>query len=307
VSKIEPRWVGRAADPAPPEPNPQPSDEHRSDPAWDKLLIVVGVIVVVVALLIVPGILNRGGKNPIAAAAEATQDAPGVRITFSGGAQGAVSMNMSGKAVLNGETDRASIEMTATGSTASGMQDFTFNEIVADGDIYFHSPQLGQVFGGTAQWLLMRSEVFGDLLQGDTAAGFSGSPTQQLDALEKASDQVTQVGREQVNGVETTHYRAVLDIDKVIGDLKSKLSGEFGDLLEQSMKDVSSPTVDVWIDSNGLLRRETSTSTMGSLGTFTMTMDFSDYGIHPNIAVPPSSEVQDVTPLLQRALDEASG
>jgi hypothetical protein len=143
-------------------------------------------------------------------------------------------------------------------------------------------------------------------LPGGTGAGFSGSPTQQLDALKDASDQVTEVGREPVNGVDTTHYRAVLDLDKVIDKLKSKLSGDFGDVLEQSMSDVSSSTVDVWIDSDGLMRRETSTSTTGAFGTFTMTMDFSHYGIHHDIAVPPPSEVQDVTPLMERALDQLS-
>jgi hypothetical protein len=288
-------------------PPPEPEDEYRPDRAWDKLLIVVGVVAVVVALLVVPGILNRGAENPVAAAAEATSNAPGVRIAFSGSAQGSAALTMSGKAVLNGETDRASIVMNATGSTVAGTQGFGFDEIIADGDIYFRSPELGQVFGGTGQWLLMRSEVFGDLLQGDTGAGFSGSPTQQLDALKDASDQVTEVGSERVNGVETTHYRAVLDLDKVIDELKSRLSGDFTDVLEQSMSDVSSSTVDVWIDSDGLMRRETSTSTTGALGTFTMTMDFSHYGIHPDIAVPPASEVQDVTPLMERALDQLSG
>ena len=296
-------YVGHSAPASPPEPEP----EYKPDRAWDKLLIVVGVVAVVVALLVVPGILNRGGQNPVAAAAEATSDAPGVRITFSGSAQGAAALTMSGKAVLNGETDRASIVMNATGSTVAGTQGFSFEEIVADGDIYFRSPELGQVFGGTGQWLLMRSEVFGDLLQGDAGAGFSGSPTQQLDALKDASDEVTEVGHEQVNGVETTHYRAVIDIDKVIDQLKSKLSGDFGDLIDKSMRELSNSTVDVWIDSNGLLRRETTTATLGPLGTFTTTMDFSHYGIHPDIAVPPSSQVRDVTSLLEGALNQLSG
>jgi hypothetical protein len=35
-------------------------------------------------------------------------------------------------------------------------------------------------------------------------------------------------------------------------------------------------------------------------------MDFSHYGIRPDIQVPPSSEVYDVTPLMQKALDSLS-
>jgi hypothetical protein len=153
----------------------------------------------------------------------------------------------------------------------------------------------------------MRSEVFGDLLQSDSmGAGMSASPAQQLDVLKDASYQVAEVGRERVNRVEATHYRALIDIGKLTDQLKSEVSGKFGDLIEKSMEQVSSATVDVWIDANGLLRRETSTSTMGSLGTFTMTMDFSHYGTHPDIRVPQGSEVYDVTPLMEKALDELS-
>jgi hypothetical protein len=292
----------------PAAPPPEPKREYKPDRAWDKLLIVVGVVAVGVALLVVPGIVNRGGQNPVAAAAEATSHAAGVRINFTGSSQGPAQMTMSGKGVMNGETNRASIAMSATGSTATGTQGFTLEEIVDDGDLYLQSPELGAALGGSSKWMLMRSEALGDLLQSNASgAGMSASPTQQLDALEDASYEVSEVGSEQLNGVSTTHYRALLDIDKLTDEIKDEVSGEFGDLIEKSMDQVSSATVDVWIDANGLLRRETSTSTMGSLGSFTMTMDFSHYGIRPDIEIPPSSEVYDVTPLMQRALDEISG
>jgi hypothetical protein len=300
--KVERRFVGTPVEPA---PHSDPPRENKPNRSWDKLLLVVGAIVVVAALLVVPGILNRGGKNPVAVAAEATSDAGGVRISFTGASQGPARMTISGKGVMNGETNRASIAMSATGSTVSGTQGFTLEEVVDDGDLYLRSPELGAAFGDSAKWMLMRSEALGDLLQSSASgAGMSASPTQQLDALKEASSEVTEVGPERLNGTTTTHYRAVLDVDKLTDEIKSEVSGEFGDLIERSMDRVSSSTVDVWIDANGLLRRETSNSAMGSLGSFTMTMDFSHYGIRPEIEVPPSSEVFDVTPLVQRALDE---
>ena len=111
---MERRFVGTPADPA---PHTEPTTEHKPDPGWNKLLLVVGAIAVVVALLVVPGILNRGGKNPVADAAEATSNSPGVQFTFSGRAQGPAAISMSGKGAMNGETNRVSIEMSATGST----------------------------------------------------------------------------------------------------------------------------------------------------------------------------------------------
>jgi hypothetical protein len=308
--KVSRRWVGDStAAPAPPATDGlDPTPGHSFDPAWDKLLLVVGAIVVVVALLVVPGLLNRGGKNPVAAAAEATSNVPGAHFTFTGSATGAAPISMSGKGLMNGETNRLSLAMSVTGSTAAGTQGLTIQEVVDDGDLYLSSPDLGAAFGGSAQWLLVRSEALGNLLQADASgAGMSASPSQQLEALEDASYQVAEVGPEQVNGVSTTHYRALLDVGKLTDELKGEVSGEFGDLIEKSMDQVSSATVDVWIDSDGLVRREVSSSAMGSAGTFTMTMDFTHYGSHPDIQAPPQSEVYDVTPLMQKALDEISG
>ncbi len=303
--KLERRLVGA---PGPPASDPVTEREYKADPAWDKLLLVLGAIVVIAALLVVPGLLNRGGQNPVAAAAEATSNAPGVRITFTGGSQGPGAMSIRGRGVLNGETDRAAIQMSATGSTAGGVQSFNLEEILDEGDVYLSSAELGAAFGGSARWLLMRSEVFGDLLQSDASGvGMSSSPTQQLDALEDASYQVADVGQERVNDVATTHYRALIDIGKLTDELKGEVSGKLGDMIDRSMEQISSATVDVWIDGDGLLRRETSSSAMGSLGSFTMTMDFSHYGIRPDIQVPSGSEVYDVTPLMEKALEEFSG
>jgi hypothetical protein len=300
--KVQQRWVGGAT-PAATDPSPTPGYEPNR--SWDKLLLLIGAVVIAGALLVVPGILNRGGHNPVAAAAEATSDSPGVLVSFEGRFQGPVQMTIGGKGALNGETDQAQIQLSMTGTTMVGTQGMTMDEIVDDGDLYLRSPQLSEALGNTSGWLLMRSEVFGDLLQGDAGgAGMSGSPTQQLDALKDASYEVAERGKEQVDGVMTTHYSALLDLDKIADQLKSEVSGDFADAIERETKQVSAASVDVWIDGDGLLRREVSSSTTGSMGTFVMTMDFSHYGVRPQIRVPPPSEVTDVTSLMQQALDQ---
>ena len=78
-------------------PDPTPEPEYRSDPAWNKLLLILSAAVVALALLVVPGLLNRGGQNPVAAAAEATSNVPGVRITFTGRSDGPVAMTIGGR------------------------------------------------------------------------------------------------------------------------------------------------------------------------------------------------------------------
>src|SRR5689334_12706080 len=141
--------------------------EYKSDRAWNKVLLIVGAIVVVIALLVVPGLLNHGGQNPVAAAAEATSNVPGVRFTFTGRVQGTKAVSMSGRGLMNGETNRLSLAMSATGSTVAGSQGFGLQEVVDDGDLYLRSPQLSDALGGSERWMLVRSEALGDLLQAD--------------------------------------------------------------------------------------------------------------------------------------------
>jgi hypothetical protein len=297
-AKVPRRYVGASTTAA---PSPGSERSYKPDRAWDKALLVLGAVVVVVALLIVPGILNRGGQNPIAAAAEATRNSPGVRMSFNMSTQGPVPMTMTGTGVMNGETHRASMEFTAQGGSAGT---FSMTEVVDDLDLYMRSPLLTAQLGSTKSWLLIRAESFlGDLGgSGGLGAGMSASPSQELDALQSASDHVTTVGPEQVGGVETTHYTAAIDVQKLTDELRSH-SSQLADLIEQSTGGGDlTETVDVWIDAQGLIRRAQSSMTMGSLGSFTMTIDFSDYGIHPKIDVPPQSQVYDATPILERIL-----
>jgi hypothetical protein len=106
------------------------------------------------------------------------------------------------------------------------------------------------------------------------------------------------VGHETIDGTITTHYTAVIDIDKVIDQLPEEL----GDLVREATAGQPGEKVDVWIDDQGLLRRAVSSVTMGPAGSFTMTMDFSDYGIHPQIDLPVESDVFDATSLVQQQL-----
>jgi hypothetical protein len=54
-------------------------------------------------------------------------------------------------------------------------------------------------------------------------------------------------------------------------------------------------TVVVWIDDGGLLRRMSANANFGQLMSVAATIDFSDYGINPQIDLPPASRVDNVT------------
>src|SRR5262249_39107640 len=71
---------------------------------WGKALVGLAAVLVVVALLVVPGWLF-GGKNPVAKAAEATMQYSGARVAMTGSFNGpGVSLSMDGNGVMNGDT-----------------------------------------------------------------------------------------------------------------------------------------------------------------------------------------------------------
>jgi hypothetical protein len=294
-AKVPRRFVGQATAPSTARKRDQKPPETR---AWDKLLLLVGAAVAVAAVLIVPGILNRAGQNPVAEAAQATMDASGVKMTFTGSIQGPVQVTMQGSGAMNGDTQRASLHLEANGGAAGNFQ---IDEVIDKNlDVYMHSPVFSSLAGGKS-WMLVKGSAWGDLPDNAGAlggAGMSFGPKQQLDALESVSDGVSVVGHEPINGVSTTHYTAIIDIDKVIDQLPDKLA----DLLRDATAGQPGEKVDVWIDDQGLLRRAISSVAMGPAGSFTMTMDFSDYGIHPQIDLPAESDVFDVTSLIQQQL-----
>jgi len=118
-----------------------------------------------------------------------------------------------------------------------------------------------------------------------------------LEILRGASGEPEVVGNEEVRGVETTHYRATIDLAKALDEAPEAARaaldqlGEAGDLKGAHMD------VDVWIDADGLPRRQSMDmgSIFGSLGvgdtSVTMTIEYFDYGEPVDIEVPSPDEV----------------
>jgi hypothetical protein len=275
--------VGPAAAPA---PKPEPERKYKPDRAWDKLLVLVGVAALVAALLIVPGILNRGGQNPVAEAAQATMDSSGVRMTFSASFDGPFRMTMRGNGVLNGETKRAAIGLDAS-ITGAETRTFRMQEIVDDDNVYVRSPDAGG-FGLGSGWV--RIDRSGDDSGGSLLGGTSStSPKQLIDCLESASTDVSTVGNEALGGRNTTHYTAHIDMQKFIDQVRDHEGDVAADWLDRLNP---SETVDVWIDDAGLLRRMTANMAFGPLMTANVAIDFSAYGINPQIDVPADAQVE---------------
>jgi hypothetical protein len=143
---------------------------------------------------------------------------------------------------------------------------------------------------------------------GVDASGLSqsqaGDPSQTLDYLRGASDNITRVGTEDVRGTQTTHYRAVVDLNKAAAQ-----SPTARDAIKSTVKLLGSSTqpVDVWVDTDGRVRRmkytvdltksKVPTSAGVGSGSVAFTLELFDFGVPVQAQLPPPDQVVDLSAL----------
>jgi hypothetical protein len=137
---------------------------------------------------------------------------------------------------------------------------------------------------------------FSKLMGGQTAQ----DPAQLLSLLRATSGKVDDLGTEQIDGVHTTHYRAVIDVAKA-----GKLRG-LSDASVQRLLGAGAPAyvpVDVWVGADGLVRRfrlSLETTANGTPLNMRMTIGLSNYGLAASVTAPPAGDVFDATDLASR-------
>jgi hypothetical protein len=118
---------------------------------------------------------------------------------------------------------------------------------------------------------------------------FPGSATTPTDVLTRvllASKEHEELGTEDVRGVQTTHYRARVDIQKLVEQLPANERPN-DELVERWRAIVP---VDVWIDDESRLRRIT-ISPLPDQGRDTTTLELFDYGVDVDVEAPPADEL----------------
>jgi len=245
---------------------------------------------------------GNGPLNAIAQAAERTQGEGGGRATMrsvvSSPSQsepleisGQMSFDADGRssAVLkfqNPETDQP-VEM----------------EMVSDeAVIYMRSSLFGSLPDGREWMSLDLASATG--LDRDALLPTEGDAKGELELLEEASN-VQKLGREEVNGVPTTHYGGTVSASENADRLREEGGDEdFASRLEEEGAAIK---VEAWIDGDELVRRMRIVQrTPGDDGegptTMDMRMDFFDFGIDPELEAPDSGEVFDATSLAKEGL-----
>jgi hypothetical protein len=207
----------------------------------------------------------------------------------SGGAE--VSIKFRGDGAIDFKNQRGRVVMTGL-PTAGGIPVVGRETVFAGSQLYMKVESCPTGALGGKEWLKVDlTQLTGVNLSTNPT---TSDPTSTLEALRGAGE-VTEVGREMVGGVETTHYKVKVDIDKALDQLTPERREQLRGTFEQLKSGGASS--DVWIDDNQLPRRfrnffESKLPVPG-VGAFRMTMthEYFDYGEPVNIEVPSEDEV----------------
>ena len=212
-------------------------------------------------------------------------------------------MQMSGTAVFNPKTNRGETRITG-GIPGRPETSITMTMVTQDERFYMYSPRFVGGLPGGATWMLMRMPAVGDQTNMD--------PRAQLEYLEQVSGDLEVLGDERVNGVLATHYSGTMDGDRVVAMLREQGEEEAAKQSEAVYEaNGSEPEFSIWVDQRDLIRRMTMEIPFDLVGgegsTMSMTMDYSDFGIEPQVTIPPESAVFDATELGEQYLEQMTG
>lgn len=197
--------------------------------------------------------------------------------------------------------------LTATGdmkfgnSTASAQMDMNlpglgeFTVVIVGTSVYMKLPasmlsELGQ--NGTKPWVEVPLDSSASASIGSTANLASGmDPTHMIEEI-KSAGTITQVSREQLSGVPTTHYAINVNVAKLAQSMTDN------PLEEQNLSRVNVPTVpfDLWVNSQNLPMRIVSTMFLSATSgaqpeQVTTTTNYSNWGEQISISAPPADQV----------------
>jgi hypothetical protein len=175
--------------------------------------------------------------------------------------------------------------------------------LVVDGTYYYAFPGLPDGI----EWASMSAAELTEISGIDPSAAGAQDPTKAFEALSAVSDEVETVGEEQIDGVDTTHYRFTADVSGLFD--QAVASGTLGGQAAETVEAFDGDTVmDAWIDDEGLIRRLTYELSLDPAvagddlpGTFSYELTFSDYGAPVDVAAPPAEQTMSMQEMMGSA------
>lgn len=248
---------------------------------------------------------DEASLNPIAAAAERTQEQPGARFTMRAIYTSAAlpqPAEARGRGAYNSESGLSEATLTVDSPTGQ----MTIEAVGDSTSVYLRGDKLSAELPGGKEW--MKIEPLLGHSQDEAMLG-SSNADEPLGVLSKAGGTAALVGRERVDGASTQHYRAEVSLSDYADLLREEGKDEIADQYEKYGSLVPTPPlVEAWI-AKGIVRRMRMVMTLPTASgqptvTMDMRMELFDLGASPPIVLPDPASVFDATPLLSEQLDE---
>jgi hypothetical protein len=304
----------------PPAPLPEPTLEPEPDPERDPLgrraklaAAAAAAVAVGVAAFLLLGSGSGGGLGgPVAQAATVSSSTPGYRmrmsLQMSSSSLGAP-ITATGSAVVDLRHHATSMSIAMNFgddpqvTQALGGSTMRMRMIMTGGDIYMKLPRIAAAAlpASGKQWVELNLDKLAGIpgLSSLENNPTTSDPSEMLQYLRSESDVVLEEGHQMVDGFETTHYQAEVNLDDLVGKLGGAAQQALSKL-KQLLPSGDLP-IDVWIDSAHLVRRIAMTLNLGLPSgpsvQETVTADLGDYGAQPQQTPPPADQVQDLSGL----------
>ena len=186
-----------------------------------------------------------------------------------------------------------------------------------DSVVYVRAPMLASYIPAKTPWIKLDPSALPHQPGGVGAATAAINPAALLAAIKDAIS-VNEVGSDTVDGTDATHYRAAVDLVKLLPSI-AELSPEHPtDAEMQEAKDqlaklgLETLPIELWVDGDGYLKQVRFALDLSTIApdrpgsSFTITLTLSDIGEDISIDVPPASQVTDLTDLLGSAFSPAA-
>lgn len=251
-------------------------------------------------------------ERVMALAAERTVEAGTSKVSFSVSTElGGQKLELGGEGSFDYEGRRGELSLDLSGLfEAFGIGAATFDVLFDGTVVYMGFPaEIAAQLPGAAgrRWVKLDvAQVAG--LEGtglDRLQQLNQDPSQILDYLRATTDEVESLGEQEVRGVDTTRYRAVVDLRRVPDAVPAELRDATRASIDLLIGQLGAGTlpIEVWIDGDGRLRRlKQIISLPAGAGTSTteVTMELYDFGTKVEIEPPPADEVIDLASIVRQ-------
>lgn len=244
------------------------------------------------------GVTIPGTSKPLAFSADGGFDTAGQRSQLS--------VDLSSVAELF-KSFGSSLGGTVTGDLGSP-SDWKLDAIQDGKTAYIHFPLLAKQLPPGKTWVKgdakeLSSADAGQMSQFGSLAGTD--PRDVFGMLKAVSGSIEAVGSETIRGVETSHYRATIDLAKVEQLVPAEQRQSLGSLGQGAQQaGLTELPLDVWIDGDQLVRKLSVDLDAKQPGTdqrvkASLVVELYDYGKALDIQLPPADQVVDASTLKQ--------